>query len=191
MSSPKSWCPLCLQQLLGVGLEADVLPKAKEWIGVRGGMWTALPVLCLPASPAVCEKRTNRTFNSPGLCTRPGLPGNYQMLLWLCREARILREGLLIAFWPWGAVLDKLLYNDCTVQPAEQHCNIFLLSSCSFGSSYLISFIHVNVFKNAAASACRMFLLFPLFMDLGCSSASSLPSCKETHSAWSKSIFTT
>lgn len=107
-------------------------------------------------------------------CPRLGLPGNYQMLLWLCREARSLREGLVIAFWPWGAVLDKLLYNHCTIQPAEQHCNIFLLSSCSFGGSYLISFIHVNVSKNAAASACRMAPIVPfvrasgLFLSLLC-----------------------
>lgn len=60
-----------------------------------------------------------------------------------------------------GSLLDKLLYNHCLVQPAEQNCNIFPLSSCSFGSSYLISFIHVNVFKNAAASACRMVPIVP------------------------------
>lgn len=83
------------------------------------------------------------------------------MFLRLCREARSLREGLLIAFWPWGAVLDKLLYNHYTIQPAEQHCKIFLLSLCSFGGSYLISFIHVNVSKNAAASACKMAPIVP------------------------------
>lgn len=42
---------------------------------VRGGMWTSLPVLCLQPSPAVCEKRTNRTFNLPRLCTRPAMAG--------------------------------------------------------------------------------------------------------------------
>lgn len=100
-------------------------------------------------------------------CPQLGLPGNYQMLLWLCREARSLRGELLIAFWPWEAVLDKLLYNHCTIQPAEQHCNIFLLSSCSFGGSYLISFIHVNVSKNAAASACRMAPIVPFVRASG------------------------
>lgn len=65
-------------------------------------------------------------------------------------------QGLLTASWPWGAVLDELLYNHSTAQPAEQHCNtFFLLSSCSFAGSHLIFFIHVNVAKNRAASACR------------------------------------
>lgn len=116
-----------------------------------------------PAPPCVKSAQTGHSTYHVFAQGRPrlGLPGNYQMLLWLCREARILREGLLIAFWPWGAVLDKLLCNHCTVQSAEQHCNIFLLSSCSFGSSCLISFIHVNVFKNAAASACRIVPIVP------------------------------
>lgn len=51
------------------------LAQVKEWISVRGGMWTCLPVLCLQPSPAVCEKRTNRTFNLPCLCTRPATAG--------------------------------------------------------------------------------------------------------------------
>lgn len=53
----------------------DLDCKSREWMSVRGGMWTSLPVLCLYPSPAVCEKRTNRTFNSPCLCTRPAMAG--------------------------------------------------------------------------------------------------------------------
>lgn len=54
--STKSWFPLCLLQLqlLGLGLQLDDLPKPKEWIRVRGGMWTSLPVLCLQPSLALC-----------------------------------------------------------------------------------------------------------------------------------------
>lgn len=66
-----------------------------------------------------------------------------------------------------GAVLDELLYNHSTAQPAEQHCNTsFLLSSCSFAGSHLIFFIHVNVAKNRAASACRTAPFVPFVRGL-------------------------
>lgn len=70
MSSTKSWCPLCLQQLPELGLEADVLPKPKGWISVRGGLWTSLPVLCLPASPAVCEKSAQTGHSTHPACAQ-------------------------------------------------------------------------------------------------------------------------
>lgn len=124
------------------------------------------PSLRCGPSPASCYVKNAQTGHSTYHvsaqgCLQLGLPGSYQMLSRLCREARTLREGLLIAFCPWGAVLDKMLYNHCTIRPEEQHCNIFLLTLCSFGGSYLISFIRVNVSKNTAASACRMAPIVP------------------------------
>lgn len=88
------------------------------------------PSLCCASSPApLCVKSAQTGHSTYHVFAqgRPwlGLPGNYQMLLWLCREARILREGLLIAFWPWGAVLDKLLYNHCTQSSLQNSTVIF------------------------------------------------------------------
>lgn len=143
-------------------------PKSGS-VSEEGGRHPSLRCASDPASFYVKRAQTGHsTYHifAQG-CPRLGLQGNCQMLLWLCSKARSLREGLLIAFWPWGAVLDKLLYNHCTIQPAEQHCNIFLLSLCSFGGSYLFSFIHVNVSKNTAASACRMAPIVPFVRSSG------------------------
>lgn len=88
------------------------------------------PSLCCASSPApLCVKSAQTGHSTYHVFAQGqpwlGLPGNYQMLLWLCREARILREGLLIAFWPWGAVLDKLLYNHCTQSSLQNSTVIF------------------------------------------------------------------